>query len=166
MPVSVIWILVALALVAVELHNAAFYAIFMAAGAFVAAFVAWLLPDGSVGVQALVAVVVAMLGTLFFRPMLYQRFRRPYAGVVSRGVAGGLVGDVALTADEVGDVLHPGHVTLAGERWLAFTEGPGPIPAGVGVAVTAVRGTTLVVAPVADAAGVGGSRSATPQSEG
>ncbi|HEV3227549.1 MAG TPA: NfeD family protein, partial [Acidimicrobiales bacterium] len=63
------------------------------------------------------------------------------------GVHGGLVGQEAVTLDEVGDQHHLGHIRLAGERWLATTSGPN-IDAGRSVFVTAVRGTTLEVWPV------------------
>ena len=49
--------------------------------------------------------------------------------------------------DEIGDELHPGHVRLAGETWLAFSDDHQPIPTGAPVIVTAVRGTTLAVRP-------------------
>jgi membrane protein implicated in regulation of membrane protease activity len=62
-------------------------------------------------------------------------------------VHGGLVGQEAVTLDEVGDVHQIGHVRLAGERWLAVTSGP-TIEAGRSVFVTAVRGTTLDVWPI------------------
>jgi membrane-bound ClpP family serine protease len=53
-----------------------------------------------------------------------------------------------LTLDVVGDERHPGHVRLAGERWLAVSGAERPIPAGTHVLVTAVRGTTLEVWPL------------------
>ena len=49
--------------------------------------------------------------------------------------------------DIVGDELHPGHVRLAGEAWLAITEDHSTIGASAAVVVSAVRGTTLVVRP-------------------
>ena len=67
---------------------------------------------------------------------------------MSRGVHGGLVGQEALTLDEVGDEHHPGHVQLASERWLAVTDSTQPLGADVAVTVAAVRGTTLLVHPI------------------
>ena len=58
---------------------------------------------------------------------------------------GGLVGQEVLTLDAVGDSRPPGHVRLAGERWLAVSGGDDAIPAGTKVLVTAVQGTTLIV---------------------
>jgi membrane protein implicated in regulation of membrane protease activity len=60
-------------------------------------------------------------------------------------VHGGFVGQRALPLDEIGDELHPGHVRLAGETWLAVSESHQTIPAGTPVEVISVRGTTMVV---------------------
>ena len=53
----------------------------------------------------------------------------------------------AITLDQVGDAHRPGHVRLAGERWLAVTLGDDIRP-GTPVLVSEIRGTTLVVFPV------------------
>jgi membrane protein implicated in regulation of membrane protease activity len=142
-----IWFVAGLALLAVELHTVAFYSIFLAAGAFAAAVVAIVLPDNYV-VQAVVGAVVAIVGLFALRPFVSRAFLRSSGGVVSRGVHGGLVGQEALTVDEVGDEHHPGHVQLASERWLAVTDSTQPLGADVAVTVTAVRGTTLLVHPI------------------
>jgi membrane-bound ClpP family serine protease len=60
-----------------------------------------------------------------------------------------LVGQAALTVDEVGDEHHPGHALLAGERWLAVSENGLTLAPQSPVTVAAVRGTTLVVRPLA-----------------
>jgi membrane-bound ClpP family serine protease len=64
---------------------------------------------------------------------------------VARGVHGGLIGHEAITLDVVGDTRSPGHVRLAGERWLAATMEGHEIAPGCAVMVTAVRDTTLTV---------------------
>jgi membrane-bound ClpP family serine protease len=56
-----------------------------------------------------------------------------------------LIGQTALTVDEVGDEHHPGHALLAGERWLAIAENGLSLPPQSTVTIAAVRGTTLVV---------------------
>jgi membrane-bound ClpP family serine protease len=70
-----------------------------------------------------------------------------------RGVHGTLVGEAVITLDQVGDETHPGHVRLAGERWLAISGSAMPIPPGTKVLVTEVRGTTLTVWPTHGLAG-------------
>ena len=88
-----------------------------------------------------------MLGVILVRPFVSRRLRRQGEASLGPGVHGGFVGQRALPLDEIGDELHPGHVRLAGETWLAFSDDHQPIPAGAPVVVTAVRGTTLAVRP-------------------
>jgi membrane protein implicated in regulation of membrane protease activity len=144
--VVLVWVVLVVALLLFELHHLAFYSLFFAIGAFAAGIVAVIAPD-AIGVQALVAVAVSIAGVIVVRPYVSNTFHRHKGGHVARGVHGGLVGQEAVTIDEVGDVHQIGHVRLAGERWLAVTAGP-PIDPGRSVVVTAVRGTTLEVWPV------------------
>jgi membrane protein implicated in regulation of membrane protease activity len=155
MPTYAFWFVPALALLVVELHSATFYAIFLAAGAFAGGVLAFFLPDSPVWVQALLALVVAMGGVVIVRPWLSPRLRRRGEAPLTPGVHGGFIGQAALALDAIGDELHPGHVRLAGETWMAFSDGR-PIADGDPVIVTAVRGTTLAVRPA--------SGSVTPES--
>lgn len=142
----VAWLLVGAVLVLFEMHHLAFYALFGAIGAFAAAAVAVAAP-GAIALQGLVAVVVAIVGVVAARPWVSRVFHRHSSSDVVRGVHGGLVGQEAVTIDEVGDLDRLGHVRLAGERWLAASDGL-RIPPGTPVVITAVRGTTLFVWPV------------------
>ena len=151
----VAWIVVALALVAFELHHLAFFALFGALGALAAAIVAVAAPN-AVGLQLLVAIIVAAVGTLTLRPYVSKIIHRRSDGHVALGVHGGLVGVHAVTVDAVGEVLEAGdgsgpragHVRLAGEQWLAVSGSDGTIAPDTDVVVTAVNGTTLTVWPV------------------
>ena len=141
-----VWLVLVVVLVLFELHHLAFYSLFFAIGALAAGIVAVVAPD-AIGLQAIVAIAVSILGVIVARPYVSNVFHRHKGGHVARGVHGGLVGQEAVTLDEVGDLHQIGHVRLAGERWLAVTGGP-KIEAGRSVFVTAVRGTTLEVWPV------------------
>ncbi|MEY2461289.1 MAG: NfeD-like C-terminal, partner-binding, partial [Acidimicrobiaceae bacterium] len=134
-----VWMLLFVVLVLFELHHLAFYALFVAVGAFAAGVVALIAPD-NIGLQTIVAIAVSIGGVILVRPYVSNVFHRHRGGHVARGVHGGLVGQEAVTLDEVGDLHQIGHVRLAGERWLAITGGP-KIEAGRSVFVTAVRGT-------------------------
>jgi membrane protein implicated in regulation of membrane protease activity len=141
-----LWLVLFVGLVLFELHHLAFYALFVAVGAFAAGIVALIAPD-NIGLQTFVATSVSIAGVILIRPYVSNVFHRHRGGHVAIGVHGGLVGQEAITLDEIGDAHHVGHVRLAGERWLAVTGGP-KIQAGRSVFVTAVRGTTLEVWPV------------------
>ena len=146
MPTDVLWFVAALALLVLELASTTFFAVFLAAGAFAAGLLAFFVPDAAIWIQAVLAIVVAMGGVVVVRPFLSRRLRRHGEGPLTPGVHGGFVGQRALALDDIGEELHPGHVRLAGETWLAFSDGR-PIATGAPVIVTAVRGTTLMVRP-------------------
>ena len=152
MPIYAIWFVAALALLVLELASTTFFSIFLAVGAFAAGLLAFFVPDSAVWIQAVVAIAVAMLGVVVGRPFLRQRLRSHGEPPLTPGVHGGFVGQRALGLDEIGDELHPGHVRLAGETWLAFSEDHHSIPTGEPVIVTAVRGTTLAVRPASGSA--------------
>ena len=140
---AVIWVAVAVVLIAVELHHLAFFAVFGAAGALAAAVVALVSPSAIV-LQIVVGVAVAAVGVVVVRPFVSQSFAKRGPGVSVQGVHGGLVGARGVTLDEVG-LDHRGHVRLLGETWLAMTMDAETIPPATPVIVTQIVGTTLTV---------------------
>jgi inner membrane protein len=147
MPIYAIWFVAALALLVLELASTTFFAIFLAVGAIAAGLLAFVLPDSPLWAQAVLGIAVAMAGVVVVRPFMSKRLRRHGEAPLTPGVHGGFVGQRALALDEIGDQLHPGHVRLAGETWMAFSDDHQAIPTGASVLVTAVRGTTLAVRP-------------------
>lgn len=141
----IVWIVIAVLLVAVELHHFAFFAIFGAAGAVAAAVVAVLAPS-LVPVQIGVGIAVAGVGVAAGRPFMSRAFARRGPGVRIGGVHGGLIAARGVTLDRVGGDT-PGHVRILGENWLAVTGYGDPIPPNTNVIVTNVTGTTLTVRP-------------------
>lgn len=142
----IIWIVLAVALLAIELHNVAFFALFGAAGAAAAAVVALVSPE-AIMVQIAVAIAVGIVGVLLVRPYVSDAFAGHGPDQRIAGVHGGLVAARGITLDVVGSELAAGHVRLLGENWLAVTAISEPIPPETPVIVTAVTGTTLTVRP-------------------
>jgi membrane protein implicated in regulation of membrane protease activity len=142
--VAVVWLVITVALLAIELHHMAFFALFGAVGAAAAGIVAAATPDG-VAAQLAVFLVVTALGVVLVRPYVSRVFERHSHGVRIAGVHGGLIGARGMTVDIVGTEV-PGHVRLLGEQWLATAPG-GAIEANTPVIITHVVGTTLVVQP-------------------
>jgi membrane protein implicated in regulation of membrane protease activity len=138
------WLVLGVALVGIELHHWAFYALFGALGAFAAAAIAFASPDAVI-LQLLVAVAVSLVGVVGVRPFMSRITDHRSTGHVAKGVHGGIVGQQVLTLDEVGDTHHAGHALLAGERWLATSGSGQPIPPRTNAVITAVAGTTLVL---------------------
>jgi len=142
----ILWVALAVAAIVLELTvSTAFFALFIAV-AFAAGAAAALL-GAPVFVQCLVIAAVAPAGIAVARPRLGHHWALAGIDPVIPGVSR-LVWQNAITVDEVGDEHHPGHALLAGERWLAISEGDAPLPPQMPVTVVAVRGTTLVVRPV------------------
>ena len=139
----IVWIVLTVALIAVELHHLAFFAMFGAAGSLAAAAVAWVAPS-QVVLQIVMAIVVAALGVWLVRPFVSRAFAVRGPGVRIGGVHGGLVAARGVTTDEVGGLV-PGHVRLLGENWLAVSWDDEPIPPTTPVIVMGVNGTTLSV---------------------
>ena len=141
-----LYILAAVLLLGIEAFTVAFFAVFVAVGLLAAAVTA------AVGVpvwgQLVTLSAVSLLGLGVARPPLARALMRSRTPMLLPGVQD-LVGQTALTVDVVGDEHHPGHALLAGERWLAIVESGRPVPPQSSVTVAAVRGTTLVVRPLA-----------------
>ena len=142
-----VWLVIGVLLLAAELHHLALYLLFGALGAFAAAAVAVVAP-GAYVVQGVVAIAATTGGVLLLRPHLSTVIHRREGRSPTTGVHGGFVGHHVFTLDLVGDAEHPGHVKLAGERWLAATDWHHPIAAGSEVVITSVVGTTLYVLPL------------------
>ena len=137
--VWVVWLLAGLVLVGMEVHTQAFYALFLALGAFAATVVA-LFPT-QVWLQAVIGAAVAIVGTLAVRPTpASPNFSARHLGpkLAMPGASDNLVGQAALTLEPVGDENHPGHARLFNEKWLAVTTDPGGVPAHQQVTVVEV----------------------------
>jgi membrane protein implicated in regulation of membrane protease activity len=140
--VVALYILVAVLLLGIEAFTLAFFAVFVAVGLLAAALTAAVgLP---VWAQLVTLSAVSVTGLAVARPPLTRALMRSRTPITLPGVQD-LIGQTALTVDEVGDEHHPGHALLAGERWLAIAEGELAVPPHTAVTVAAVRGTTLVV---------------------
>jgi membrane protein implicated in regulation of membrane protease activity len=145
-PVLLFWIVVAVVLLAIELHSVAFFALFGAAGAAAAAVVAFISPD-AIALQIVVAIAVGIFGVALLRPYVSKAFAQGGPDQRIAGVHGGLISARGITLDVVGSDLAAGHVRILGENWLAVAAGDDPIPPETPVIVTAVTGTTLTVRP-------------------
>lgn len=142
----VVWLVAGLLLVGLEVHSQAYYALFLAVGAFAAAIAVGV--GSPIWLSGVVFAAVAIGGVELVRPSLKRMSdRRVGPKLLLPGASDSLVGSRALTVDSVGDEHHPGHARLAGEQWLAVTDEPGGVAADTQVMVVEVRGTTLVVMP-------------------
>jgi len=137
----VVWVVLALILVAIETFTVAFIGVYLAVGALSAAAVA--AADGALWLQLVVFAIVSA-GTLYFtRPALRSRFvNAPLvpsnvpALVGRRGVVA-----VAIPAGTGGR----GQVRVGTEDWSARSFDEKPIEAGATVEVVAIEGVAVIV---------------------
>jgi membrane protein implicated in regulation of membrane protease activity len=137
------WLGGALLLLGAEMATGAFFALFLSVAAVASSVTSR--TTAPVSVQMMVFAFVAVVGVILGRPPLL-RWSRERRNVVLPGVQG-LIGQMATAVESIGDTHHPGHVALAGERWLAVSDS-GTIAGGQTVVVVDVRGTTLAVSAV------------------
>jgi membrane protein implicated in regulation of membrane protease activity len=135
---------VALAFGVAEMLTLAFFALFFVVGA-VAAAIAAQLGVSQVG-QIILFAVISVVGVLVGRPPIMHYLKRRTPEVLSG--AQGMIGRDATVVDDILDEHRPGHVLIAGERWLAIPADGRPIATGSTVRIDGLRQSRLVVSPV------------------
>lgn len=140
----VVWVVLALALVAVETFTVAFIGIYLAVGALCAAVVAAF--DGALWLQLVVFAVVSAATLYLTRPALRSRFVN--APLVPSNVPA-LVGRrgvvvVAIPAGTGGR----GQVRVGTEDWSARSTDEATVAVGVTVEVVSIEGVAVIVRPI------------------
>ncbi|MGF7049547.1 membrane protein implicated in regulation of membrane protease activity [Paenibacillus sp. DS2015] len=130
-----IWLIIGLVLFIVEMLTLTFYLLWLGVGAFVAAVVAFLVPDLLL-IQTLSGCAVAILLTLFTKPLTQQiRNSRGFKDVIDE-----LVGKQGLVIEEIPEGKY-GIVKIGNETWTASSHEF--LPLGQMVIVTH-RGNTII----------------------
>src|SRR2546421_4945801 len=106
----VIWVVAAAVMLGIEVFATAFYAVFVAAGLVSAAIADAL--GAPLWLQLVLIGGVSMVGVGVARPPLIRMMERRRPDITLPGVQN-IVGQRAMTVDEVGDEHHPGHALLA-----------------------------------------------------
>jgi len=125
-----------------EIITAGFFLLPFAAGAVVAAILAF--ANVNPAIQGIAFLVVSVLTLIWLRR--YAARGDDYQPAVG---ANRFAGETAFVLEEVDRIAGKGRVRMATETWRATTEGP-PIPKGTEVRITKVRGTRLVVEPLTE----------------
>jgi membrane protein implicated in regulation of membrane protease activity len=141
---AVVWILIAIALAAVEIFTLTFVAVYPAAGALAATITA--LAGGSFGLQLLVFAFVSVGALLLTRRPLMRLMKR-MPTVPSN--APSMIGKRAVVVIAIGEGTgQRGQVRVGTEHWSARSEGEQAIPEGTTVEITRIDGVALVVRPL------------------
>jgi len=139
----IFWLVLAVALVVVEIFTVSFYALWLAIAAGLAAISAALWP-GLIWLQILIAAVVALV-MVPLTPAITRKWNRRSPGYKDARID--VVGKTAVVVQEIGpNRLGIGKVDGAGD-WSATASGSDPLPEGAKVVVEAVNGTILSVKP-------------------
>lgn len=143
-----IWMVAAVVFAAGEIAIAGtFFLAPFAVGAAVAAVLAFL--DVGLGGQWLAFVVISGGSLAAMRPLSRRLDEEgPHLGIGSHRQ----LGQRARVIEQIDPDVDGGFVMLGAEQWRAETATGQPIPVGTIVSVTEVRGTRVVVTPVADPA--------------
>lgn len=134
------WFIIAALFLAAEFGHRAFYAMFIAVGAVVAAILA--IAHVPVVVQIPAFAVAAVLGLFLVRPTLVRAMS---SGQYLVSGIKGHVGKEGIVAETAGGPASPGRVKLDGELWKAISSDGRPIAAGTVVMILELQGTTFVV---------------------
>ncbi|MEN3123184.1 NfeD family protein [Janibacter terrae] len=135
-----VWMGLALVLIAIEAATVDFVFVMLTGGALVGALAAAL--GAPLAVQIVLAVVVALLLIAVVRPIVQRQFTDPAASkdIGSRALAG----RTARVLETVTDT--DGRVRLAGETWSArVPPGQAPCEPGEEVRVVSIDGATAIV---------------------
>jgi membrane protein implicated in regulation of membrane protease activity len=135
-----IWVGAAVFLAFAEIVTAGFFMLPFAAGAVLAAMLAW------AGVSPIVQLLV-FIGVSLVVLVGLQRFVRRTDEHQPTVGANRFIGQRAVVLEEIDRIAQTGRVKMDTELWRATTQGA-PIPVGAEVEVVDVRGARLVVAPI------------------
>lgn len=142
------WLVLAAALVVVEIFTVSFYALWLGIASAAAAIVAALWP-GMIWLQILIAALISLV-LVPLTPALTRKWNRRSPGYKDERL--NPAGKTAVVVQEIGP-NRPGIVKVTGiGDWTATTSGPGTLPAGTTVVVEAVNGTILTVKPAREPA--------------
>ena len=138
-----LWLIVMLALAAVEMLTLDFLFLMMSLAALVTAGVSLVLDD--VTLQVVVFAVVSVLLIFLIRPLALRRLNRSTPS--SRSNTERLIGQPCTVLEPV--TGHSGLVRLEGDVWTARTADATPLPEGVDAHVHRIDGATAVVSAAA-----------------
>jgi membrane protein implicated in regulation of membrane protease activity len=132
-----IWLIIGVLLIIAEMATLTFYLLWLGVGALFAALAAWLFPD-AIGVQVLIGIVVAMVLTVYTRPLTRRlRQSKGFTDVIYQ-----LVGQEGIVIEAI-PIDGLGIVRVGNEKWSAAADEP--LVTGTSIIVVQSRNTILQV---------------------
>lgn len=142
------WLVLTVALLAVEASTVTLVSLWFAAGALAAMLVSFF---GPIWLQITVFLAVSVVLLLALRPLV----RKYITPKVTKTNIDSIVGSVGLVTAPVDNVTASGQVKLGGMEWSARSTNGEPIEAGTKVKVDRIEGVKVFVTPVEIPAQVG-----------
>jgi len=138
---AIIWLILMVALLAVEASTVTLVSLWFAAGALAAMLVSFF---GPIWLQITVFLAVSVVLLLALRPLV----RKYITPKVTKTNVDSVVGSVGLVTAPVDNILSSGQVKLGGMEWTARSATGDPIPVGTKVKVDRIEGVKVFVTQV------------------
>lgn len=132
-----IWVLIAFAILALEMTAATLHVGFFSVGAFAVAILVALGVDLPLSTQLLIFTAVSLLAFFFLRPMLVRKLKLDQKKVVDS-----LVGEQALALEDIG-IGGSGRAEMRGSTWSARNVGETALTRGQRCTVAEVDGLVI-----------------------
>lgn len=140
MSITIVWLLLFVALIAIEIATLGLTTIWFAAGALVATVAAAF--DAPLFIQITMFIFVSLVLLLFTRPIAVKYFNKDRI----RTNAESLIGRQAIVISEIDNLQGIGQVTVNGQEWSARSvEDSSKIALGSVVEVRDIKGVKLIV---------------------
>lgn len=134
------WLVISAVLIVIEIFTLGLTTIWFAAGALLAALVAWI-GVGIIG-QLIIFIIVSVVLLVLTRPLAMKYLNDKTV----RTNADSLIGEIAIVTEEIDNIAGKGAAKIQGETWTArSTRDEMLIEKGEKVQVVAISGVKLIV---------------------
>ncbi|MCL2857068.1 MAG: NfeD family protein [Oscillospiraceae bacterium] len=138
----VFWVLLAAALVVIEISTTQLVGIWFAVGAFFAAFAAF--AGAPLTIQLAVFLVISVVTVWVGRPLLVDKIMpKQMESNTER-----MIGQIGTVREEINNTAETGRIDASGLSWAARSEDGKPISVGSRVLTLSLEGVTLIVKPL------------------
>ena len=140
----VFWVLIAAALVVIEIFTTQLVGIWFAVGALFAAFASF--AGAPLTIQLLAFVVTSAVAFWVGRPLLIDKIMPSQM----KSNTERMIGQTGVVLEEINNAAGVGRIEASGLFWSARSEGTEPISIGTRVLTLRLEGVTLIVRPLTE----------------
>ena len=140
----VFWVLLAAALVIIEISTTQLIGIWFAVGALFAAFAAF--AGAPLAIQLVAFLVTSVVAFWVGRPLLLEKFTPKHMETNTER----MIGLTGVVLEEIDNLAQVGRIEASGLSWAARSEDEAPIAVGARVLTLRLEGVTLIVRPLTD----------------